>query len=214
MRRHCLLPLLLLLGGCAEPPFVEREIDQRIDKGVDKVAESGVVEICYGSDTPWAEVVALAAEECGAHNWQVELYKSVRYQCRVSAPHRATFRCFIPGYADPKTGRHMNPADKKALAAWKKAQTDKTGPAAKAGPGEKTDPGAETGTGLPMPAPVGTAAPMPAAPVRPLTPPDIAGKPVVPMTAMPVQPPLPVPDVSPSGGFTLTPKSWGQHFEE
>ncbi|MBF0326963.1 MAG: hypothetical protein HQL42_18080 [Alphaproteobacteria bacterium] len=203
MIRRSLLSLVLLLGGCAESVFVDREIGVSIDKGEDKVAKFGMVEICYATDTPWSEVQGLADEECGRLGWQATLYKSLKWQCRMSAPHIATFQCFVPGYAG-KDGVPINPANKKAFMAWKKAQADK---AAKTAP--SPDVVAPQGAAPQAVAP----APMMVPSSRPLSPADIAGKPDWSAAPMNVAP-APVQGAYPTNGFTLTPKGWGEHFEE
>ncbi|CAA7625566.1 conserved exported hypothetical protein [Magnetospirillum sp. LM-5] len=200
MIRRSLLSLVLLLGGCAESVFVNQPIEVRIDKDEDKVAKHGLVEVCYANDTPWSEVQGLADEECGRLGWQATLYKSLKWQCRMSAPHIATFQCFVPGFVD-KSGLPINPANKKAFLAWKKAQADKS---------------AKTASSPDVAAPQGTAptpVPMMVPSSRPLSPADIAGKPEWPVAPLNVAP-APVQGAYPTNGFTLTPKGWGEHFED
>lgn len=200
MIRRSLLSLVLLLGGCADSVFVNAPIDARVDKGEDKVATFGILEICYAADTPWTEVQGLADEECGRLGWQATMTKSLKWQCRVTAPHVATFQCFVPGYVD-KTGKPLNPANKKAFLAWQKAQKA----------GKATEPTRGGATSGPAPASIPAAGSVPAD--RPLTPADIAGKPALPSAPLTIEP-APVQGAYPTNGFTLTPKGWGEHFEE
>jgi hypothetical protein len=205
MHLRFMLPLVLLLGGCTESLFVDREIGHSVEKGVDKVAKFGQVEVCYSTTTPWGEVEALAAEECGRLGWQAELYKSTKWQCRISAPHRATFQCYVPGYED-KSGRHFNPSNTKAFLAWKKTQ-EARGKAPAARGGDPNVPAAAA-------PPAMSVTPAPAYEARPLlNPGDIAGKP--PMSSAPLRvEPAPAQHLFPTPGFTLIPKSWGEHLED
>jgi hypothetical protein len=215
MLRRLPMPVLLLSGalvlaGCAsDTVFVNHEISQLIEKGQDTVLKSGVVEICHSGSAPWPEIEALAAEECATQGWQAEFYMTQKWQCRMTAPHLSTFRCFLPEYAD-KYGRHLNPADRKAYRAWAKARGTKAAAhpaAAGTGPAETTVPAQGVAESTSVPSPVL----IPAA--RPLRPEDIAGKP--PASAQPLAlPPVPAPQAYPSGDFTLTPGSWGDQFRE
>lgn len=206
MIRRSLLSLVLLLGGCADAVFVNAPIDARIDKGEDKIAKFGVFEVCHGTDTPWAEIQGLADEECGRFGWQATKTKAVKWQCRLTAPHVATFQCSVPGYVD-KAGKPMNPANKKAFAAWQKEQAAKAGQAAPSGEpvSAPETPARRSPTAAPP------AAMVPAG--RPLSPADIAGKPEWQSAPLNVAP-APVQGAYPTNGFTLTPKGWGEHFEE
>lgn len=224
-----LFAIAAMLAACAEAPFADREIDSLIDKRVNTITTNGTVTICHAGSAPWTEVEAEAAYACGEFGYFSKFRNTLRYQCRITAPHQSTFTCYHPEMTDAK-GLLINPSDEKAVAEWQK-RTGKmkpkprialpqsqqqavpaTLPAGPMAPAANPIDGTATGTAAPtMAAPTATA---PVAPYRPLTPADIAGKPdMAPapiLTAPPSQAPL-----YPSGGsYTLPPGSWGQHFEE
>jgi len=143
---------------------------------------------------------ALADEECGRMGWQADWVYTRRWQCRMSAPHISRFNCFVPGYVD-KMGRRLNPANKKAFQKWKEGQET-------VAPGKDSQGQAQEG--LPQ---LPSAAPASIPAGRPLTPADIAGKPSIPGAPLPVEQ-APVQGAYPSGGFTITPGGWGEHFQE
>lgn len=201
MIRRCLLPLVLLLGGCADTLFVDAPINAFIDKTEDRVAKYGNFQICHDSATPMSEIQALADEECGRLGWQSQWVHTQKWQCRLTAPHMSTFQCFVPGYVD-QTGKPVNPANKKAFLKWQQSQKQ-------AQKGDKA--GVTPLTGTPA-APAGSVG-EPAVSTRPLTPADIAGKPSIPGAPLPVEP-APVQGAYPSGGFTITPGGWGEHFQD
>ncbi|AVM74695.1 hypothetical protein [Magnetospirillum gryphiswaldense] len=224
-----LFAIAAMLASCAEAPFVDHEIESLIDKRANTITTNGTATICHADSAPWAEVEAEAAYACGEYGYFSQFQKTLRYQCRITAPHQSTFTCYHPEMTDAK-GRLINPADEKAIAEWQK-RTGKmkpkprialpqsqqqavpaTLPSGPMAPAANPVDGTPTGTAAPiMAAPAATP---PVAPYRPLTPADIAGKPdMAPapiLTAPPSQAPL-----YPSGGsYTLPPGSWGQHFEE
>lgn len=220
MRAPRLLPLLLasLLAGCAESPFVDLQISQTVEKPTDPVLLSGTVAICHDDATPWAEIEELARESCAKYGYQAQLNQKQRWQCRWTAPHRATFACTLPGLVDER-GRPIAPGDEKALEAWQKRTGKPLPQRVRPGmpvpevsvPTPRADPAPTA-----VPAPVSQPAPTPAAaPMQTLGPADIAGKPAVPPTPVPAAAPAPAPATpAPTGGFTLEPGSWGKAFEE
>lgn len=218
--RPLLLFLAALTAGCADPePFVDFGNNPTMEKPKDPVLVNGTVAICYSSETPWAEVEALAAERCAAHGLHAISTTVTRWQCRTTSPHRASFSCYDPEMVLPN-GAKVNPFDPKAVAAWEKATGKKAKPH-NFMTGQKIAPG--TATVPPSPAdaapPAVEMAPMaaPAVPPRPFTPADIAGRPAI--QPLPQQSPPPTaspapPGAAPVDNFTLPQGSWGDHFQE
>lgn len=115
-----LLPFVLgLLAACAEGPFVDQEIARTVEKPQDKVLTTGTVTICHNDATPWGEVEDLARESCAKYGYQANFLRAERWHCRLTAPHRALFACTLPGLVD-EAGNPINPADHKAVEAWRK----------------------------------------------------------------------------------------------
>jgi hypothetical protein len=144
------------------------------------------------------------------------LYQVQRQQCRMTSPHRATFRCYDPEMTTA-AGTPVNPFDPRAVQAWEK----RTGKTAKAH-NFLTVPGGPASNPAAPPAPDAAAkpaspdAPAIQPPLAPLTPADIAGRPAY----QPVQPPAaPTPSAPPAeayppGNFSLPQGSWGDAFQE
>lgn len=241
-------PLLLLLAaltaGCADPePFVDQgnpTFLPRVEKPRDPVLERGFIALCFSDATPWSEVEKLALERCSAHGLQPMLYTMERQQCRMTSPHRATFRCYDPEMRTA-AGTPVNPFDPRAVQAWEK-RTGKTakahnfmtapgGPAANpaAAPEAMAAPGqaplaapAQAPQAIPAQAPQAIPAQAPLAvpaqaPLAPLTPADIAGRPAFQPPAPPLAAPAPSAppaEAYPPGNFSLPQGSWGDAFQE
>jgi hypothetical protein len=222
-----LFAITAMLTACAEAPFADHGLNSLIDKPVNSVLRDGMVTICHAGSAPWTEVEAEAVYACGEYGYFSKFQDTLRYQCRITAPHQSTFICYHPEMTDAK-GRLINPANEKAVAEWQKrtgkmkpkprialpnAQQQAVPATLPAGPG--TAPAqtpAASQAGIPAPA---MAAPVaPSAPYRPLTPADIAGKPDMAPAPILTVPPSQAPLYPSGGSYTLPPGSWGQHFEE
>ncbi|MGE4278563.1 MAG: hypothetical protein AB7G62_03185 [Magnetospirillum sp.] len=225
-------PTLLLLAtlvvtGCAEEPFAQREISTALDKPINSVTKSGQVTVCYSDSSPWTEVEAIAADACGEYGYLASFTYSRRYQCRVTAPHEALFNCYHPEMTNAQ-GQLINPSDEKTVAEWQKrtgkmkpkpraalsAEQQQTLPAIlPAGPTAQT-----SGTSPANPASPDLGAPTPPgaqpAPYRPLNPADIAGKPEMAPAPLLAEPPPQVPLYPSGSSYTLQPESWGQQFDK
>lgn len=226
--RPLLLILAALVAGCADPePFVDwgHSVSPTVAKPADPVVSGRGLPICYSDKTPREELDKLAAERCATHGLQAVLINDARYQCRATSPHRATYLCYDPEMRTAKGG-YINPFDEQAVREWeqrtgKKARPHNfmTGPSpANRLPTAPAINGDAPGAASPadQPPPPAAITPAPAAPVRPLTPADIAGKPPIPdlPPREEAPPPAPVP-VQPNGsGFTLPQGSWGDHFQD
>ncbi|MEW5729407.1 MAG: hypothetical protein AB1918_16385 [Pseudomonadota bacterium] len=225
MRPHRLavLACAAALAACAEGPFIDHDINVQLDKPVDTVAGSGVVYVCYGGDEQFAAAEAMAAKACAAYGLQSFLVRSDRYQCRLTTPHRALFRCFHPDMLDAH-GEPINPFSRKAVKDWER-RTGKQPPASlrrnPAAPqpqgGESPEaPAAEAAPPAPPAAvltPVPSPAPKPAAPPRPPGPADI---PSWPQAQPPAPPPAPIVAPAPLApeSFTLPVGTWGDAFDQ
>lgn len=220
-------PLLLLLAaltaGCADPePFVDQGIVEypTVSKPRDTVLTDSRVKLCYSDKTPWSEVEALAAERCGAYGLKIYNYQTQRYQCRATSPHTATFVCYDPEMLDAR-GAPINVFDVAAVQEWEKRTGKRAKPhnslggqgAPATAPAPAAPPEAPPAPAQPAPAPVSM--PM-QAPLKPLTPADIASRP--PMQPLPPRPQTqaapPTEGAYPTEGFTLPQGSWGDHFQE
>ena len=221
-----LFSIAAMLAACAEAPFADHGLDSLIDKPVNTVTSQGSVAVCHSDSAPWTEVEAEAAYACGEYGYFSQFQKTLRYQCRITAPHQSTFTCYHPEMTDAK-GRLINPSDQNAIAEWQKRTgkmkpkprialpqsqqqavpaTLPSGPMAPAAKPVDSTGGQTTGTAVPT-----MAAP---APYRPLTPADIAGKPDMAPAPLLTAPPSQVPLYPSGSSYTLPPGTWGQHFEE
>ncbi|MBR9972012.1 hypothetical protein [Magnetospirillum sulfuroxidans] len=213
------------LAGCAEAPFVEREINSNVDKPINNVTTNGTAIVCHADSAPWAAVEAEAADACGQYGYFSRFVQTRRYQCRITAPHQSTFACYHPDMTDAK-GVLINPSDEKAVLAWQK-RTGKLKPKPRIAlpedqqiaPPPATLPNGPLAPQAAPPLAAGStggqpafAAPPPS--YRPLTPADIAGKPDMEAAPILAEPPPVVPLYPAGGGYSLPPGSWGQHFEQ
>ena len=116
-----------MLGGCevAEPPFVYANPLVMVGKERDSIHLSGLVRVCYNA--PDLEAAkALAIESCKEYGLEAMERLTELYQCKISAPHKITFRCY-----DPKmrfaSGAWVNALDKIAVKQWRQEQANLTG---------------------------------------------------------------------------------------
>lgn len=229
MRASPTLMLLatLVVTGCAEDPFVQRTISTSLDKPMDTVITNGQVMVCYSDSSPWSEVEAVAADACAEFGYLASFKYKLHNQCRITAPHQAQFICYHPEMTDAK-GRLISPSDEKAIAEWQK-RTGKLKPKRRVAlPADQqqtvpltlpSGPMAQSpGTDAVNPVNSGQATPMTApqqpAPLRPLSPADIAGKPAMAPAPILAEPPRQVPLYPSGSGYTLQPESWGQQFDK
>lgn len=223
--RLAVLACTALLGACNEGPFVEAPIESTVSKPVDTILKTGTLAVCYADDAQFTEAEQLARDTCAAYGLQATLVNNTRYQCRLTTPHRATFRCTHPDLTDA-AGRPLNPFDDNQLTAWQQ-RTGKPLP-----PGLRRNPEApRTTSESQTPSPQALGAPPPAAiPAPPPVPDDsppaakvpsgkTPGPADVPVWPQPPAPPLPPPaPISAPGttapeNFTLPVGSWGDSFD-
>lgn len=198
-----------MLSACAEAPFVATKPTDILAKPDDGMRRTGQFSVCFAGDDQ-AEAERVARQRCASHGFQTMFVTVTRYQCRVTAPHQATFRCYHPDLVDEKGGSYLNPFDAVAVEQWRK-RTGKTPPAQPV-PGWSAPMAAE-------PAPLGAPAPAALGPAQPgPVPPSAASPEAVPVPPVPeVSPPLPQPlppDLSGGTGFSLPMGSWGEAFEQ
>lgn len=112
------LTLAALLGACSSTAFVDRrEMVNNIRK--QKLpGYNGVVQVCYDDDTPRAERDRLAAEACEVYGLKAWLGSERKWQCRLTEPHLADYRCY-----DPKMrmadGRYVDPFSSFQVKIWR-----------------------------------------------------------------------------------------------
>jgi hypothetical protein len=125
MALHRLLfPVLLTaaLAGCSGEAFVDRNY-MSVGARKEKLpgTNDGSITVCYTSDTPQARRDELAREACAAFGLDAVLATERRWQCRLTAPHLANYRCIDPAmrFSD---GRYANPFSKDSVERWKAEQ--------------------------------------------------------------------------------------------
>lgn len=216
-------PLFLLMAGlvsgCAsQEPFVDvnnastATTNVTVQKTPSTVLRQGRVYVCHGGNPQWAEVTALAEEQCAVHGLKSVFMVTQRWQCRATAPHRSNFMCVDPEMREAD-GTYVNPFVPQAVRAWEQ-RTGKTAPDYHANRGALVSPPAPTtvapdalpGPAAPPPAPISAA---PSA----LTPAGIAGKPAMPTQPLRMETPPPPPAPA-DDGFKLPVGSWGEHFQD
>lgn len=213
MQPHRLAILVIvatMLAACAEAPFVDTREFDLVAKPDDNMRRTGQFFVCFAGDDQ-AEAERVASQRCASYGFQTTLVTTTRYQCRVTAPHRASFRCYHPDLVDAQ-GNHLNPFDAEAVEKWRK-RTGKVPPAPPI-----------PGWSVPEPAPL-AAEPMPPGAPAPATlgpaqpgpvPPSAASPGATPMWPVPEvsPPPQPLPpDLSGGAGFSLPMGSWGDAFD-
>jgi len=120
-------PLLLVvaltsLAACSlGEPFVEREKTFQItNPGWSKpklAGYDGVVNVCYGGDTLPATRDALAAEACAEWGLSARLNALQPWQCRLTVPHMAIYKCVDPAMRD-ENGDYINPFNAAEVNEW------------------------------------------------------------------------------------------------
>ncbi|BAE52758.1 hypothetical protein [Paramagnetospirillum magneticum] len=117
-RSAALIVALAVLGGCSSGnAFVDRHEMDRSVKKQKLPGYDGQVTVCYEGDTPRAERDRLAAEACEVYGLKAVLVTERRWQCRMTAPHLASYYCFDPEMrmAD---GHLVNPFSNAQVKAW------------------------------------------------------------------------------------------------
>ncbi|EME68712.1 hypothetical protein H261_17156 [Paramagnetospirillum caucaseum] len=128
-RSAALAVLITLVGGCSSgDAFVDRGYMDRSIKKQKLPGYDGQVTVCFGGDTPRAERDRLAAEACEVYGLKSMLSSEIRWQCRLTTPHRANYRCFDPDMrmAD---GTLVDPFSASRVKDWQR-ERDRQGPAA------------------------------------------------------------------------------------
>ena len=127
MRKVALFWVGLVLGGCAlaEPPFVVQPNTVTVSKEKDNLHRFGIVQVCYGQ-SDFEDAKALAAETCKEYGLESIAIRTERYQCKITAPHRTTFRCYDPKMRYPN-GKWVNVMNQNAVTQWRQQQAALTG---------------------------------------------------------------------------------------
>lgn len=120
------LLLAALAAGCSSEPFIDREFTE-VQVQKPKVAGAdGTVVVCYPGGTPRQQLDELAKEACAGWGLQALFVREYRWQCRLTAPHRATYSCIDPNMKFA-SGAYVNPFDKNSVEQWRDEQVN--GPA-------------------------------------------------------------------------------------
>lgn len=122
-----LRPLLLALAtaalaGCAGgEAFVDRNYMTATVKKQKLPGYNGAVTVCYDGAAPPEKRDQLAAEACTVYGLEAMLVGELKWQCRLTAPHMATYAC-----VDPKmrmaSGAMVNPFSPSQVEAWNSEQ--------------------------------------------------------------------------------------------
>ncbi|MGE5502916.1 MAG: hypothetical protein ACM31L_00700 [Actinomycetota bacterium] len=111
------------LAGCVRgEAFVDRAYDATVQKPK-PAGWNGLVSVCYTNETPAAERERLAAEACADWGLRPLLYSVQTYQCRLTVPHLAVYRCIDPAMRFAN-GSYVNPFSRNDVEAW---QDEKAG---------------------------------------------------------------------------------------
>ncbi|MBI3444089.1 MAG: hypothetical protein HY055_01665 [Magnetospirillum sp.] len=122
MRSAGLCLLVALVGACSSgEAFVDRDYMQKSVKKQKLPGYNGAVVVCYGSDTPRAERDRLAAEACEVYGLQPLLASELRWQCRFTVPHRASYVCYNPDMR-MANGALVNPFSPTNVKLWQREQ--------------------------------------------------------------------------------------------
>jgi len=192
MRRAVVFGLLIAVGACAEAPFIDRGITVTLTKPSDRLMRSGTFNICFNDgdeDKAWA----MAKETCGQYGLVTLLVgRTLRYQCRISAPHTQAFQCVDPTMKFAN-GTYVNPLNREQLKLWKRQQERLAARKAQGREGVPTS-DATTGEAPIGEAPIGEA---PLAARRPVAAADAEAAPVPPIDT----------------NFNLPAGDWGQAWD-
>ncbi len=117
----------MVLVGCAraEAPFVFSNPLVLVGKEKDSIHRTGLVVVCF-NEADLGKAKALAQDSCKEYGLEAMEKYTERYQCKITAPHKITFRCY-----DPKmrfaNGAWVNPVDKIQVKQWRLEQAMITG---------------------------------------------------------------------------------------
>lgn len=92
MTRPLLLALLLALAACTERPFVDAYPSQLALMPPESISFA----VCHADGADPAEIARLAQEVCEDRKLVAQPVGALRWQCRMTAPHRALYRCQPP----------------------------------------------------------------------------------------------------------------------
>ena len=120
-----LVPIALAaasVAACSGAPFVDRNyMTVTVSKEKLPGARTGEIKVCYNSDTTPAAMDALANEACDVFGLKAVLVNINRWQCRLTVPHLASYRCVDPNrrFAD---GHYVDLFSKQSVMRWRREQ--------------------------------------------------------------------------------------------
>ena len=116
----------LLLSACAEEPFVDstsKQLDTigqaSVHKQKQDIVRKGFGEVCFAANATADSIQQAANDACADYGLQAVMDHVVKYQCRITNPHLAIFRCVDPAMRDEK-GSFINVFDPVAVGKWEK----------------------------------------------------------------------------------------------
>lgn len=116
-----LLPVILLSACSGGEAFVDRGYTRTTVAKQKLPGHDGVVEVCFGGDTPRAERDKLAEDACAVYGLEARLVLERRWQCRLTVPHHARYACIDPNMRLANGGL-VDPFDASMVAQWKQEQ--------------------------------------------------------------------------------------------
>ena len=126
-KRLGMMAVAAMLAGCSlsEAPFIYTNPIVSAGKDRDTLHRTGLLSICY-DDPDLSKARDLAAATCRSYGLQMSERMIQRNQCKVSAPHKLTVRCFDPKmrFANGAWVSVLDPLDVKN---WRLEQAQLTG---------------------------------------------------------------------------------------
>ena len=119
--------MVLLLGACslAEPPFIYANPIVTVTKDQDYLHRTGLVSVCY-HDPDLEQARALALATCAEYGLKGMERSILRDQCKLTAPHKVTFRCYDPQMRFA-SGAWVIPLNAVDVKKWREEQVQITG---------------------------------------------------------------------------------------
>lgn len=105
--------------------FVERNYMATETKKQKLPGYAGQLTVCYGTDTPREQRDELARDACAVYGLQALLIQELRWQCRFTVPHAASYACIDPKMRMPN-GAYINPFSASQVGMWRRSQTEKS----------------------------------------------------------------------------------------
>lgn len=122
LRSIVLMLVTATMAGCASgEAFVDRGYTLRSVKKQKLPGYNGTLTVCYDSASLQNKRDQLAAEACEVYGLEAILLTEIRWQCRLMAPHQATYGCVDPKMRSANGG-YINPFSSSQVEAWAREQ--------------------------------------------------------------------------------------------